>query len=220
MMGAGSGNAGQAFSTTYLAEDIQQKIGATPLAPCLTYIGVDEGSKLLKKATSEGYDALIIFELEIGFNRILTKVTNETRVRVVIPKEVAKETKAIYSSKKLNNLQAAKSKSSGDSDGVEEVIDALMKKVEEGLALKEMPAALTVEIVTKRLIPAIIEEEDESVLSRLSEVNYYYAKGYIDEDAKADAFEKIGSKNGTALATGTEKEKADAVEKLLDNELK
>jgi hypothetical protein len=96
-MGAGPGMAGQASFASYLAEDIQPKIGATPLAPCLTYIGVDEGSKLLKKATTEEYDALIIFELEIGFNRILNKVTNDTRVRVVIPKEVAKDTKAIYS---------------------------------------------------------------------------------------------------------------------------
>ena len=215
MMGAG-----QASFASYLAEDIQQKIGATPLVPCLTYIGVDEGSKLLKKAITEEYDALILFELEIGFNRILNKVTNDTRVRVVIPKEVAKDTKAIYSSKKLNNLQAAKSKAAGDSDGVQEVIEALIKKLEEGLALKEMPSALTADIVTKRLVPAIVEDDNGSVLSRLSEVNYYYAKGYIDENSKSDAFEKIASKNGLALATGTKKEKTEAIEKLLDDELK
>ena len=105
-------------------------------------------------------------------------------------------------------------------DRVQEVIEALIKKLEEGLALKEMPSALTADIVTKRLVPAIVEDDNRSVLSRLSEVNYYYAKGYIDENAKSDAFEKIASKNGLALATGTKKEKTEAIEKLLDDELK
>ncbi len=194
--------------------------GSTPIAPCLVYIGVDESAKLIKKAAQDGYDALIIFDVKVGLNRVLGKVTNDTFVSVVQPNLVPKEVKRIYSSKVLNNLQAAKSKAKGDSDGVDEVVERIIKGTEEALALQAIPAVLTPEIIMNKRVPALVKDTESSVIERLSEVNLYYSKGLIDDSQKAEAFAQIDGALGRVIATGSPSEKLAALEKLLDREFK
>ena len=194
--------------------------GSTPIAPCLTFIGVDEPTKLMKKAVQDGYDALMIFEVTIGINRVIQKVTNDTLIRVVQPNIVPKDVKKVYVSKVLNNLQVARSKSKGEPDGVDEAMEKIIKSTEEAIGLQAIPTGLTPEIIATRRIPALIKETETSVIDRLSEVNLYYSKGYLDETQKADAFEKIAGQAGRVIATGSPAEKLAEVGKLLEREFK
>ena len=194
--------------------------GSTPIAPCLTFIGVDESTKLMKKAVQDGYDALMIFEVTIGINRVIQKVTNDTLIRVVQPNIVPKDVKKVYVSKILNNLQVARSKSKGEPDGVDEAMEKIIKSTEEAIGLQAIPTGLTPEIIATRRIPALIKETETSVIDRLSEVNLYYSKGYLDETQKSDAFEKIAGQAGRVIATGSPAEKLAEVGKLLEREFK
>jgi hypothetical protein len=194
--------------------------GHVPLAPCLTYIGADEANKLIKKAVEDGFDGLFIFEIELDVNRVVGKVINDTRIRVLLPKENVKETKAIFSCKRLNNIQASKSVAKGESDGVTDAVELTVKKTEEGFALQSIPAALTPEIISTKRIPSLIADKSGSVIDRLSEVNFYYSQGMIDDKQKADAFEGIAGEQGTAIVSGTPEDKLEAVEKLLERELR
>ena len=194
--------------------------GSTPIAPCLTFIGVDESTKLMKKAVQDGYDVLMIFEVTIGINRVIGKVTNDTLIRVVQPNIVSKDVKKVYVSKILNNLQVARSKLKGEPDGVDEAMEKIIKSTEEAIGLQAIPTGLTPEIIATRRIPTLIKETETSVIDRLSEVNLYYSKGYVDETQKADAFEKIAGQAGRVIATGSPAEKLAEVGKLLEREFK
>jgi hypothetical protein len=153
-------------------------------------------------------------------NRVVGKVINDTRIRVLLPKENVKESKAIFSCKRLNNIQAAKSVAKGESDGVTDAVELTVKKTEEGFGLQAIPSALTPEIISTKRIPSLIADKSGSVIDRLSEVNFYYSQGMIDDKQKADAFEGIGGEQGTAIASGTPEDKLEAVEKLLEHELR
>ena len=216
--GMGGPNMGQGGMLGF-GPDFKLPAGSTPIGPGMTYIGVDESSKLIKKAAQEGYDCLMIFDLEISFNRMLNKANNDTRIKVLVPNEVVKETEGVFSSKKLNNIAALKAKTGGQSDGVDDVVELVVKKTVEKFGLQEIPSTLTIAEVKKN-IATLIDDKDRPVMERLSEINFYYAKGYIDENEKASAFERIDEKLGSTLATGTSSEKLAAIEKLLERDAK
>ncbi len=219
MGGPGMGGPGMGMPPAFAA-NAKLPPGSSPLAPCLTFIGVDESNKLIKKASQEGYDGLMLFEVTVGFNRNLGIVVNDTLVRVVQPSSVPKDVKRVYVSKSLNNVQYAKSKAKGDPDGLAETVQKIVRETEEGLALQPLPAALTPEVIATKRVPSLASETEISVIDRLSEVNLYYFKGFIDEKQKADAFEKIAGQAGRTIATGSSTERLASVEKLLEREFK
>jgi hypothetical protein len=200
--------------------DLELPAGFVALAPCLTYIGSDETNKLLKKANEHGFDGLFIFEIELTQNKVLNKVINETRIRLLLPKENIKETKAVFSSKRLNNNQAAKSRSKGESDGIDDVVELVVKKTQENFGLVQVPSALTPEVISSKRLPALASDKSMLVIDRLSEVNFYFSQGLIDDNQKADAFEKIAGATGQTLAIGALDERLDVVEKLLERDFK
>ncbi|MEQ1829330.1 MAG: hypothetical protein ABL921_25420, partial [Pirellula sp.] len=106
--------------------------GYSAIAPGMTYIGTGDQAKLLKKAAQEGFDCLIIFELDIR-PMPNSKTANDTRIKAMLPREVTKDVKSIGASKTLNNVQVAKARSAGSSDGVEEAIELVIKKLEDNL---------------------------------------------------------------------------------------
>lgn len=194
--------------------------GYTAVAPGLTYIGADEKNKLIKKAAQEGFDCLIYFEIEI---RPGPKTVNETRISVLLPREATKDVKSLGATKELNNVHAAKAKEKGGSDGVDEAIDSVIKRIQDNLTLSPLPADTAFfDYVTKQRIPDLVNNKDEdlSTMERLIEVNFYYLKGFIDENERATAFESIAQTNGQLIATGKSSEKTKAIEKILEKEFK
>jgi len=219
MGGSGMGGSGRGFPPAFAA-NAKLPAGSSPLAPCLTFIGVDETNKLMKKASQEGYDGLMLFEVTIKINPAIQKVTNDTLVRVVQPSSTPKDVKRVYVSKSINNIQFAKSKAKGEPDGLDETVEKIVRETEEGLALQSLPTALTPEVIATKRIPSLVKETETSVIDRMSEVNLYYYKGFIDEKQKADAFEQIAGQAGRIIASGSPSERLSAIEKLLEREFK
>lgn len=194
--------------------------GSSPIAPCLTFIGVDESTKLMKKAVQDGYDALMIFEVTISVNQALQRYANDTLVRVVEPNIVSKDVKKVFLSRPINNIQVALKRAKGEQDGVDDMIEKVVKSIEGAFGLQPIPAGLTAEIIANKRIPVLIKDTETSVVDRLSEVNFYYSKGFLDETQKADAFEKIAGQAGRVIAIGSPTEKLAEVGKLLEREFK
>jgi hypothetical protein len=61
----------------------------------------------------------------------------------------------------------------------------------EKVSLQPIPEKLTPDYVTKTRLPAIVANDKLSKLCKLSEVNFYYHKGYLDEAQRADFYERI-----------------------------
>ncbi|HUP77765.1 MAG TPA: hypothetical protein VM260_04320 [Pirellula sp.] len=211
---------GPAGSSFALTNKLNLPVGSSPIAPSLTFIGEDDLTKLMKKAVKDGYDALMIFEVTIGANQAIQMVTNDTVIRVVQPNIVAKDVKRVFLSNTLNNLKVARSKMRGEPDGVDEELEKVIKGTEKGIGLQDIPATLTPQLISGRRLPALIKETERSVVDRLSEVNFYYYKGYLDENQKADGFEQIAGESGRVIAIGSPSEKLAAIEKLLEREFK
>ena len=198
-----------------ISKEIRPPEGVTPLAACLHYIGADEQGKLIKKAYEEGYDALLLFEVEIAQNRQTRVVNNSARVKAIIPAETQKEAKIIFSSSELVNVTVAKAKAKNQNDGVEDAANRVIKKLVEAIALKDIPATLTPEAVVSNRIPKLLKEEGLSKLEQLGEINFYYSRGFIDESQRDDFFSKIGGKFAGQLMTGSDEEKEAAIDELL-----
>ena len=211
------GPSGPSFA---LVNKLNLPVGSSPIAPSLTFIGEDDLTKLMKKAVKDGYDALMIFEVTIGANQAIQMVTNDTVIRVVQPNIVAKNVKRIFLSNTLSNLKVARSKMRGEPDGVDEELEKVIKGTEKGIGLQDIPTALTPQLISGSRLPALIKETERSVVDRLSEVNFYYYKGYLDENQKADGFEQIAGESGRVIAIGSPSEKLAAIEKLLEREFK
>ena len=217
--GTGDSNSSNSIAPSFVA-NVSLPPGTSALAPCLNYIGVDEPTKLIRKAAQEGYDGLLIFEVTIGRNPVLRRVTNDTFVRIFQPNSVPKDAKKFYGSKTFKNLMVAKSRSKSEPDGLDEEVAKVVKETEEAFHLESIPAALTPEIIAKKRVPTLVKDTEMSVIDRLSEVNLYYSKGLLDESQKADAFEQIAGSPGKAIATGSPTERLAAIEKLLEREFK
>lgn len=187
-----------------------------PLAPCLAFIGVDESNDLIKKASSLGFDALIVYEVEVKLNRVNGVINNDGRVRLIDLKDP--KSKRSYSGSKLNNVQVARDIEKGDKP-IDSVVKMVIKKTRENFALQEMPSALTAEIIKTKRLPTLVSDRERSKIELLSEVNLYYSMGLIDSSDKTAAFEKILGPDGNALATGGEEEKLKILEKLIEREL-
>jgi DNA-directed RNA polymerase subunit K/omega len=187
----------------------------TPLAACLHYIGADEQAKLIKKAYEEGYDALLVFEVEVAQNRQTRVVNNSARVKAIIPAETQKEAKIVYSTSELVNVTVARAKQKSQNDGVEDAANRLVKKLVEAIALKDIPEKLTPEAIVSNRIPKLLKEEELSKLEKLGEINFYYSRGFIDESQRDDFFNKIAGKFASQLMTGSEEEKDEAIDELL-----
>ena len=108
----------------------------------------------------------------------------------------------------------------GEPDGLDDIVEKIIKVTKDGIALQPLPAALTPEYVATKRIPSLAKDSETPLIERLSEVNYYFYKGYIDEGQKADAFEQIAGQQGRSIASGTPSEKLAAVEKLLEKDSK
>jgi hypothetical protein len=86
--------------------------------------------------------------------------------------------------------------------------------------LEDMPVALTPELIQKKRVPALIANNELPLIERLTEINFYYLKGFIDEATKVDAFEQLAGQEGKAIAEGASEAKQEAAEKLVEKQLK
>ncbi|MFN8742215.1 MAG: hypothetical protein ACK5YR_19985 [Pirellula sp.] len=171
--------------------DVKLEQGIVPLAPCLHYIGSGDAKTLVETAFERGYDVLVIFEVEVTQNRRNNVVTNTALIRCVIPADTPKNVESIVKSKSLVNRDVAQARKKSEDDGIEDVIKSVLRRMGEKVSLQPIPDKLTPEYVTLKRLPAILANEKLSKLCKLSEVNFYYHKGYLDEAQRADFYERI-----------------------------
>jgi hypothetical protein len=171
--------------------DIKIEQGVVPLAPCLHYIGSGEPKSLVETAFEKGYDVLVIFEVEVTQNRRNNVVTNTALIRCVVPADTPKNTESIVKSKSLVNRDVAQARRKNEEDGVEDVIKSVLRRMGEKVSLQPIPDKLTPDYVTAKRLPAILANEKLSKLCKLSEINFYYQKGFLDEAQRADFYERI-----------------------------
>ncbi len=175
----------------WVAEDFELPGGVTPLGPCIDYIGSDDQAGLLAAAAEGGYDALVIFDVEIVLNRRTGIVNNTSRIKVLNVAEDIKESKVIASSKSLVNVTVARARSKKEDDGVESAAESVAKKMAELVSVQPIPDRMTQDAVVKSRMPKLLADSKISQLGKLGEVNFYYQKGFIDESQRREYFETI-----------------------------
>jgi hypothetical protein len=199
----------------WVAEDFELPSGVTPLGPCIDYIGSDDQAGLLAAAAEGGYDALVIFDVEIVLNRRTGIVNNTSRIKVLNVAEDVKESKVIASSKSLVNVTVARARLKKEDDGVESAAESVAKKMAELVSVQPIPDRMTQDAVVKSRMPKLLADSKISQLGKLGEVNFYYQKGFIDESQRREYFETIAGSEAPRLFSSKRSEKADAVESLL-----
>lgn len=199
----------------WVAEDFELPAGVTPLGPCIDYIGSDDQAGLLAAAAEGGYDALVIFDVEIALNRRTGIVNNTARIKVLSIAEDVKESKVIASSKTLVNVTVARARTKKEDDGVESAAESVAKKMSELISIQPIPDRMTQDAVVKSRMPKLLADSKISQLGKLGEVNFYYQKGFIDDSQRREYFETIAGAEAAKLFASKRSEKVDAVEALL-----
>ncbi|MFN7875922.1 MAG: hypothetical protein ACK5PB_11425 [Pirellula sp.] len=171
--------------------DVKLAQGIVPLAPCLHYIGAADAKSLVETAYEQGYDALVIFEVEVTQNRRNNVVTNTALIRCVIPADSPKNVESLVKSKSLVNRDVAQARRKKENDGVEDVVKSVLRRMGEKVSLQPIPEKITPDYIIKNRLPTLVANEKLSKLCKLSEVNFYYHKGYLDEAQRADFYERI-----------------------------
>lgn len=180
------------------------------LTPGLSYIGTGTLGELKTKATKDGFDCLIVFDVQVEQNKRTGRVTNDTRVQVVS----LKSGKVIASSKRLNNIEVQKRMEDGQGDGIEQAIQAVFSKVDDLLVLSPLPS-LKPEVAQKR-ISDLINSKQVPTLKALGEVCLFHHLKLIGDDEKTSAFELLlEGADGSTLGTGSVEDKRAVLDKLM-----
>jgi hypothetical protein len=98
--GRGAGNRGGSSTSN---ADSASLSNPERFLPGVTFYGVDTLQNFQKKAVADGYDALVVFRLQLQTNRN-DDVTNDCRILVYKPGD----NKAVVSSAQMNNVQVSK----------------------------------------------------------------------------------------------------------------
>jgi hypothetical protein len=200
-----------------IAKDLQLPPGIVPLGAGLNYIGKgDSVGELADKAIEQGYDALIVFEVDVSLVRVNRTVKNDCRIRAVSLKgELDAKEKSITSSL-LNNRDVAADKE--PDSRVDTAVDIFMKKLIEAYPLDELPK-FKAESIQARRLENLFNDKVRSKLDLLCEVELYASKGLIDSTLKESAFERIAGSDGKNLATTEPEDRIEILEKMIQRQL-
>lgn len=180
------------------------------LTPGLSYIGTGSMGELKTKATKDGFDCLVFFDVQVEQNKRTGRVTNDTRVQIVS----LKTGKIIGSSKKLNNIEVAKRMEDGQGDGIDSALQVVFSKVDELLILSTMPT-LKPEIAQKR-ISDLVNSKQIPTLKALGEVCLFHHLKLINDEEKTSAYELLlEGADGSSLGTGSVEDKRAVLNKLM-----
>lgn len=199
--GPGGGGPGVAKKT--------QSIGHR-LTPGLAYIGTGSMGELKTKATKDGFDCLVFFDVQVEQNKRTGRVTNDTRVQVVS----LKSGKVIASSKKLNNIEVQKRMEDGQGDGIDAALQVVFSKIDEQVILTSMPT-LKPEVAQKR-ISDLVNSKQVPTLKALGEVCLFHHLKLINDEEKTSAYELLlEGADGNTLGTGSVEDKRAVLDKLM-----
>ena len=155
---------------------------AKQLAPGISWLGVVENSKELEESPKvAAVDVVIVFEVAVRSSRNSSLVSNSTKFRVATVKKDKDE--PIFTSNALVNIKIANERktSSKKEDEVDKEIARGMEATEKTFAMQPLPAALTADVVKRRLA-TLSAEKPANPLPVLLEARLYAAQGLITEE--------------------------------------
>lgn len=180
------------------------------MTPGLAYIGTGTMGELKTKATKDGFDCLVFFDVQVEQNKRTGRVTNDTRVQVVS----LKSGKVIASSKKLNNIEVQKKMEDGQGDGIDTALQVVFSKIDEQVILTTLPT-LKPEVAQKR-ISDLVNSKQVPTLKALGEVCLFHHLKLINDEERTSAYELLlEGADGNTLGTGSVEDKRAVLDKLL-----
>ncbi len=177
----------------------------------LVYIGSGKLPELVKRAKEAGIPALVIFECEVKANRRINFIMHECQAKLIH----VDSGKPVGTSKKLENRDVAERYADGDKDVVKDAMNLVLEKLKAAVALKEMPTALTPELIKSKRLPNLVSDESRDKLDRLFEVLLWHERKLLSDQDYQSACESILGQTGSTLANGTEEERMKIVIDLI-----
>ncbi len=178
----------------------------------MSFVGVNASPELIERAKDGGFDALIIYDVEISLNLRLKLIYNECKARLVN----LVDGKAIAISKGLKNTEIQKELDKPGNTVIEKSMAALLTALDEKVALTDFPSAITAEIIKSKRLPAVVADAARPKLDRLAEIRLWREKSFLTDEDVAAAFSTIlGPEDGKKLSSGTDDERKEIAMKLL-----
>ncbi|GIW96768.1 MAG: hypothetical protein KatS3mg111_0101 [Pirellulaceae bacterium] len=175
-------------------------------APGLIFIGIGSQNDLLEKVRELGLDGLFIFDVEASANRRTRIVTNETRLRFVLPSG-----DAVAATSRLTNTEVERNRLRGkDEDIVEKSLERLFVKFDEEVALQPLPpfkpehaeGRIRALLAQREQLPE--DEEPKMNLTLLFETRLFQHLGLFTEEQAAIIYQIILEGNeGEVFVKGT-----------------
>lgn len=182
------------------------------IGPSMSFVGVNASSELIERAKEGGFDALIIYDVEISLNLRLRLIYNECKARLVS----LVDGKTIAASKPLKNTEVQKELDKPGNTVIEKTMAALNAALDEKVALTDFPSAITADIIKSKRLPAVVADTLRPKLDRLAEIRLWREKNFLTDGELASAFSTIlGPEDGRKLASGTDDERKEVALKLL-----
>jgi len=182
------------------------------VGPTLTYIGTESAADLLELAKAGAFDCLIVFDVEVTINLRVRMIYNECRARLVN----LTDGKTLASSKLLKNTEVQKELDESGLDVIETAMKPFLAKLDEKVAMIEIPTFLTAEMIKTKRLGTLVSDESRPKLESLTEIRLYQNRSLLEDDDVNKAFETIlGPDDGKLLATGSDEERLNVVKKLL-----
>lgn len=159
-----------------------EALAAQQIAPGISWLGVVENSKELEESPKvSAVDVVIVFEVAVRSSRSSNLVSNSTKFRVATVKKDKDE--PLFTSNALVNIKIANERktNSKKEDEVDKEIARGIEATEKAFAMQPLPAALTADVVKRRLA-TLAAEKPANGLPVLLEARLYAAHGLISEE--------------------------------------
>ncbi|MFN5467749.1 MAG: hypothetical protein ACK5AM_06500, partial [Pirellulaceae bacterium] len=191
-------------------EIIGKQFSANPkrLVPGLTYLGTGDTSDLIDQAAQEGYDCIVIFEVKVEKSRVGV-VQNNCKAKLYR----AGEKKSIAVSDELNNVDVSKKMQKGEDDVIKKSMTRFLNKLDEAVALGDLPSAISQEAFKKSRLPTLESKGGKNPLATLAELKFWASKGFLTPEELSSAFSKVASGDTAGKLLGSD---ADARKSVLD----
>ena len=188
------------------------------IAPGMVFLGkvtAKNGDKeLFTKAQEEGVDVLAIFRVTIKKNPRKEFITNDTVLTLYDPSKDIVDASFVWT-RSLQNVRIQRAREEEEDDGLLTEVEKVTAFIDEHLSLGELPGAVNEQNVQSR-VSALANQKHSDMLAVLVEISYWNQLNLLSDEAKLEAFQSLlGHGPGTALATGTEDEKKEAIAQWL-----
>jgi len=182
------------------------------VGPILSYIGQDTTAELLEQAKEGQFDALIVFDVDVTVNTKLRLIYNSCRAKMLS----LDDGKSLAASKLLKNTEAQKEIDKSGRSYVVTAMQPILAKLDEIVAIQDIPAAITPEVIKTKRLEKLMSDETRGKLDSVTEIRLWREKSMLEDADVLSAYETIlGPADGKTLAFGTEAERLVVVKKLL-----